>query len=227
MKNLLSIMLLAIMVCCWSCSGGEDVPAPTPTPEANKVEISTSAPVVEQKGGTATVSFTTNAAWTASVSASTSWLSVSPTSGSAGIHTLTITTTENDTYDERNATVTIKAGNASKNITVTQKQKDALIVTSNKVEMGAEGGNFTVEVKANVKYQYEIEEAAQSWLALDASRALTTSSLKFKVQKNEKTSQRIGTIIISFEELRQEIEVIQNANFTSEGNIEDMPEQEF
>ena len=154
MKNMLSIMLLAIMVCCWSCSGGEDVPAPTPTPEANKVEISTSAPVVEQKGGTATVSFTTNAAWTASVSASTSWLSVSPASGSAGTHTLTITTTENDTYDERNASITIKAGNASKNITVTQKQKDALIVTSNKMEIGAEGGEFTIEAKKKTVHAF-------------------------------------------------------------------------
>jgi VCBS repeat-containing protein len=133
----------------------------------------------------------------------------------------------NETYNERNAAITFTSGDKQQIVTVTQKQKDALIVTSNKVEMGADGGYFTVEVKANVKYQYEIEEAAQSWLALDASRALTTSSLKFKVQKNEKTSQRIGTIIISFEELRQEIEVIQNANFTSEGNIEDMPEQEF
>ena len=196
MKNMLSIMLLAIMVCCWSCSGGEDVPAPTPTPEANKVEISTSAPVVEQKGGTATVSFTTNAAWTASVSASTSWLSVSPASGSAGTHTLTITTTENDTYDERNASITIKAGNASKNITVTQKQKDALILTSNKVEIGAEGGEFTIEAKANVSLTYEIEESAKEWISAGESRALTTKTLKFNAKANEKDEPRQGTITL-------------------------------
>ena len=52
MKNILSILFLAMMACCWSCSGGgEDVPTPTPTPkpETNKIEISTSAPVIEQK----------------------------------------------------------------------------------------------------------------------------------------------------------------------------------
>ena len=47
MKNLLSIMLLAIMVCCWSCSGGEEeiptpTPTPNPTPENNQTNTSDS-----------------------------------------------------------------------------------------------------------------------------------------------------------------------------------------
>ena len=141
MKDTLRFLLWIMMVCFWSCSSeGEDIPEPTPKPDSNKIEISGSVPTMEQKGSTATITFTTNAAWTASVSSSTSWLKVSPTSGVAGTHTLTFTTAENDTYDERNAAVTIQAGSVSKNITITQKQKDALIVTSNKVEMGAEGG---------------------------------------------------------------------------------------
>ena len=42
MRDFLRIMFLTMMVCCWSCSGGEeDVPTPTPTPkpENNKIEI--------------------------------------------------------------------------------------------------------------------------------------------------------------------------------------------
>ena len=199
MKDFLRILLLAMVICCWSCSGGgEDVPTPTPTPkpETNKIEISTSAPVVEQKGGTATISFTTNAAWTANVGTSTSWLKVSPTSGVAGSHTLTITTEENNTYDERNATLTIKAGNASQNITVTQKQKDGLIVTSNKVEVGAEGGDFSIETKANVNVTYEIEEAAKDWISASESRGLTAKNLKFNAKANDKTERRQGNIIL-------------------------------
>lgn len=180
MKNYLHILLLVMMVCCWSCSdGGEDIPTPTPKPETNKVEISSSAPVVEQKGGTTTISFTTNAAWTASVGSSTSWVTVSPASGTAGTHTLTLTTAENDTYDERNATLTIKAGNASQNVTITQKQKDALIVNSNKVEIDAEGGNFSIEAKTNVNVTYEIEESAKDWITASESRGLGTKTLNF------------------------------------------------
>ena len=198
MKDLLHILLLAMIVCCWSCSGGEEEPIPTPTPkpESNKIEITTSAPVVEQKGGTATVSFTTNAVWTASVSTTTSWVSVSPSSGAAGTHTLTVTTAENDTYDERNATLTIKAGNASQNLTITQKQKDALTVTSNKVEIGSEGGTFSIEAKANVSVSYEIEEAAKKWISASESRGLTTKTLNFTAKANDKIERRQGNIIL-------------------------------
>ena len=215
MKNTLHFLLWLLMVCCWSCSsGGEDgpIPTPTPKPESNKIEISGSNPVVEQKAGTATITFTTNAAWTASVGTSTSWLSVSPASGAAGTHTLTVTAQENDTYDERNATVTIKAGSVSKNITVTQKQKDALIVTSNKVEIGAEDGEFFIEVKANVKFEYEIEEAAQSWITSDGSRALTTSVLKFKALENENTYKREGKIIIHSGEFSETVTIYQEGS---------------
>lgn len=199
MRDFLRIMFLTMMVCCWSCSGGEeDVPTPTPTPkpENNKIEISTSAPVVEQKGGTISVSFTTNAAWTANVGTSTSWLKVSPTSGATGSHTLTITTEENNTYDERNATLTIKAGNASQNLTITQKQKDGLTVTSNKVEIGAEGGDFSIEAKANVIVTYEIEESAKEWISASESRGLTAKTLNFTAKANEEKENRQGNIIL-------------------------------
>ena len=119
MKDMLHVLLWIMMACFWSCSSeDEDISKP----ESNKIEISSSVPVVIQKEGKATVTFSTNAAWTASVSSSTSWLKVSPTSGAAGTHTLTLTAEENDTYDERNATITIKAGSVSTKITVTQKR---------------------------------------------------------------------------------------------------------
>ena len=197
MKDFLRILLLTMIVCCWSCSdGGEDVPTPAPKPETTKIEITTSAPVVEQKGGTATISFTTNAAWTANVGTSTSWLKVSPTSGVAGTHTLTVTTSENDTYDERNASITIKAGNASKSITVTQKQKDGLTVTSNKVEIGSNGGDFSIEAKANVSVTYDIEESAKDWISAVESRGLTAKTLNFTAKANDKIECRQGNITL-------------------------------
>ena len=160
MKKLVYLLLPIWILSCWSCSSGSDEPVvkpdPTPIPQ-DKVEVTTSEPVMEQKGGTASVSFTTNAAWTANVSSSTSWCSVSPSSGTAGTHVLTVTSTANDTYDERNATVTINAGKASKSFTVTQKQKDALTVTSAKNEFTAEGGELVIEVKANISFETIID----------------------------------------------------------------------
>ena len=131
MKNMLHILLLTMIICYWSCgSGGEDVPTPTPTPkpeEKPKVEVTTSAPVLTQEGGTASVTFTSTAAWTIDVTEgrAVSWCTVSPTSGGKGTNTLTITTVGNDTYEERNAKVTIKAGATTQSFIITQKAAPA------------------------------------------------------------------------------------------------------
>ena len=202
MKNILSILLLAMMACCWSCSGGgEDVPTPTPTPkpeEKPKIELTTAAPVAPQEGGSATVTFTSTEAWTIDVTEgrAVSWCSVTPTSGSKGTNTLTITTTGNDTYDERNAKITIKAGATNQTFTITQKQKDGLTVTSNKVEVKAEGGDIAIEVKANVSVTYEIEESAKDWISANESRGLTTKTLNFTAKANEKEERRQGNIVL-------------------------------
>lgn len=217
MKDLLHILLLAMIVCCWSCSGGEEEPTPTPTPkpeEKPKIELTTTVPVAPQEGETVTVTFTSTEAWTIDVAEgrAVSWCNVSPTSGSKGTNTLTITTTANDTYDERNAKVTIKAGTTSQSFTITQKQKDGLTVTSNKVEVDANGGDIAIEVKANVKFEYEIEKDAQSWITTNDSRALTASTLKFKVSENEETSKREGKIVIRSGELSETVTIYQEGS---------------
>ena len=202
MKALTVMLASLFMFGCIGCSsGGSDEPAPTPKPEEQpKIEIPSSQanPVIAQEGGQSTLSFTTTANWTASVASTRAagWCTVSPTSGSAGSVTLTITTTANDTYDERNATITLKAGSTSKSFTVKQKQRDALMVTSNKIELTADGGEAKVEIKANVAFNYEIAQEAKGWISAPNTRALTTTSLKFHVAENEEMSKREGKITI-------------------------------
>ena len=218
MKHL-NLLLMCIFVC-WSCSsGGNDEPIPPKPDDKPVIEMpsSQSSPVVGQTGGTVTVSFTTNAAWTATVSETATraatWINISPTSGNAGSHTLTITTTENDTYDERNATVILKAGSTSKTFTVNQKQKDALTVTSSKIELTAIGGQATIEVKANVQYQYEIEQAAQSWITRAAvARGLTSSSLVLDVAENGNTEKREGKITLRSGNLTETVTIYQEGS---------------
>ncbi len=171
-------------------------------------------PVVGSDGGTSTVTFTASGDWTASVSAVTrtlDWLSVSPTQGGAGTVTLQISAQPNESYDERNAAVLLTCGNAQQTITVTQKQKDALLVNSHKVEMDAEGGTFGIELQANVTVTYEIEESAKSWLTAVSSstRGLTTSTLSFQVAENPDVSVRQAVITLRGNDLREEVTVYQ------------------
>lgn len=172
-------------------------------------------PVIGSSGGTSTVTFTASGDWTASVSAVTrtlDWLSVSPTQGGAGTVTLQISAQPNESYDERNAAVLLTCGNAQQTITVTQKQKDALLVNSHKVEMDAEGGTFDIELQANVNVTYEIEEAAKDWLTASSSsstRGLTTFTLNFQVAENPEESVRQAVITLQGNDLREEVTVYQ------------------
>ena len=162
-------------------------------------------------GGTSKVTITSSAAWTAEFvnDRADDWCSIDSTSGSAGTSTLTITATANDTLDDRTASVVVKSGTLSKTINVSQKQKDALTVTSSKFEVDAEGGEVVVEVKANIDFEYAIDDVAMDWISYEGTRAIQTSTLVFKVAKNDDTEKREGKITIESGEFSEEVMIYQ------------------
>lgn len=196
-RNLFVLPVLGLLLMlCQGCSEDKEENPPAPESPSITVESEEDIPVFDTAGGTLALTFTTTSNWTASVDgAASGWLSVSPASGEAGTHTLSLVTTANDSYDERNASVTITSGSVKKTLTVTQKQKDALILTSNKVEVDAEGGDFSIKLQANVEVTYEIESGAQTWLTPVArSRGLTSSVLAFHAEANEEAEARQAVI---------------------------------
>lgn len=206
--QLLFVMLLMVVSAC----GGSDDEITPPEPETPAITIPDSEnlrPVLNQGGGTVSISFTATADWTASLinTRAESWITVTPNSGSKGKNEITITTTANETYDERNATVVLKCGSVSKNIVVTQKQKDALTVTSSKYEVDSKGGNISVEVKANINFEVEVKA---DWIKqTEKTRALVTSNLNFTIEPNETGDKREGEIIIKSGELSETVKVYQ------------------
>lgn len=125
-----------------------------------------------------------------------SWCTASQLSGEGTDATsVDITVKPNDTYDERNATLTLTSGNLKRTIRVVQKQKDALLLSSAKVEIPIKGGSFTIDVKANVGFDYEIPEQFASWIHKAESRALQTTSVSFTVEPNGDASKREGYIV--------------------------------
>ena len=115
-------------------------------------------PVFTPEGGTASVSFTSGGDWSASLSneRAAEWISFTPTSGKKGKNTLSITVKPNETSDELNASIILKSGSKSVTIVATQKQKNALTVTSDKFEIAGAGGEVEVEVKANIDFEVDL-----------------------------------------------------------------------
>ena len=221
MKKTFRFAVAFLCLCsCWlaGCSSEKDETPVEPSKPTIELAVSESlTPTVGTEGGTTTLTFTASGSWTASVNAVTravDWVSVQPTSGEAGTVTLRITTQANDTYDERNAVIRLTCGTAQQTVTLTQKQRDALIVTSNKVEIDAVGGAFSVELQANVSVSYEIEESAKEWItaATKGTRGLTTSTLSFEAAENPDEAPRQATITLKGEGLTETVTVYQSGS---------------
>ena len=70
----------------------------------------------------------------------------------------------NEGVDDRNVVLNLTAGDLTRSIVVTQKQKDAITLTTAKFEVDKNGGEIQVEVKANVSYEVIIPEQYLRWI---------------------------------------------------------------
>lgn len=144
------------------------------------------------------ITFNSNMDWNIEVPQNIDWCKVSPTSGNAGTQNVTISVSDNETYDDRSAVLRFCVGDSTKTIIVNQKQLDALTLTADKFEVPQEGGNIDVEVKSNIDFTYVIPEEFASWIHASSrgSRALTSHHLSFSISASEEYEKREGQIII-------------------------------
>ena len=173
---------------------------------------STPAPVIEARGGSATIGFTSAAEWSAAKAAEADWLTLSPATGSAGHGQITVTAAASTSHDQRNASVVITSGSVEKRFTVTQKQLDALTATSKKVELPVEGGEFQIKLLTNLgSVEVEIEPSAAEWITPSAATyGLESRVLRFNAAENPSTRSREGRIVLSAGTLTETVTVYQS-----------------
>ena len=170
--------------------------------------------------GTRTLSFSAGRSWRISLTGADTrtaadWCTVTPSSGGAGDASVTVSTQENTGYDSRSVKLTLVTGGIEKSFTVSQKQKDALTLTASRFEIGKEGGNVQVEVKANIAFEVEIPEADRSWISQVNTRGLVSANLTFAVAPNQGPAGREGEIVIRSGSLSEKLRI------TQEGNCDD------
>lgn len=207
----MAILAIGIYTNFISCS---DDGKESPIPNQPAIEEFTQSNMnFTEKVNEQTFTFTTNADWTISVApikGGENWCTASPTQGNAGNQTVKIAVVENSTYDDRSVTVTLKSGTESKSFVVTQKQKDALLLTSDKVEINQTGGDFTIEVKANINYTAIIGEDCKDWIKEKSNtRTLSTTTKTYSAAVNEDNEKREGTITFTNGTLSETVHIYQ------------------
>ena len=213
MKNTWHLLACLMLLVACSDDKVEDETTITLPPETETlfekgVNFTTSA-------GTQSLEFTATENW--NITAATTrngekWYQVYPTSGGAGKAEISISVEDNDSYDERSVAITINAGKTKKTLMVAQKQKNALLISSERREVKQEGGTIDVEVEANVEYKAIIADDCQSWIKPAAStttRGLKASTISFKIEMNGEREKREGEIYITDGTLTETVKVYQ------------------
>lgn len=130
-----------------------------------------------------------------SVSVSDTWVKQAGTKGLAK-NTLIFNVEENTTYDNRRATITIKSqtgGVPDQVITVSQAQKDALLVKDSNFTLPYGGGGIDVPVEANVSFEVTPDV---DWIHHVSTKALSNSTVSLTIDENTTFSTREGKIEI-------------------------------
>lgn len=229
-RLLFSMAVLGLLTTLSSCSE-DDAPAEIiPNPDS-EIYFTKSLDFTSDSGE-AILSFTTNKDWSIDVSQSggdVSWCTVFPNKGKAGENQVLVKAKRNEGGDDRNVVLNLTAGDLIKYILVTQKQKDAITLTTAKFEIDRNGGEIQVEVKANVSYEVVIPEQYQSWIhkGSGSGQIITGSNehnqmqesatrtgmdrtvQKFYISKSEEYDKREGEIIFRSDELEEILKVYQ------------------
>lgn len=182
--NLLSLLIFVGIVVLFisSCQKAPEITITGPA----SIELS-------EDGSSGTITFTANRDWSASWT--DSWVSVSPSSGSASKDPVTVTLRcgANTTYDDRTATVTIKAEDITQTITVRQPANLGVVLPSQSYELASDTRSIDVTVQANVEYSVVISD---SWIKLNGTKALSSKTFSFSIEENTTYDPRSATIII-------------------------------
>ncbi len=194
-------LFIAIAAAAIACKPAEQI-----VPEV-KVNSTSEDLVIPTEGGEVQIAFEANVEWTATLdAASKDWCTLSPDKGSAGVAGVKLIASENATNDNRVATVTIKAQTASKTVSVTQLQKDALVVSVDKAfEIPADGGQVKFSVAHNVNLTVT---PGADWIV--QTKAMQDTEMVFDIAANTGAA-REANIVVSSGDLKGEVVVKQEA----------------
>lgn len=157
---LLTVLSSLLFVAC--SEGGDDVrPCPfTVTSSQEHVALAC------DKNSRLTVRFTAAENWQASVDAD--WATVTPMTGSAGEHAVSLVAKSfNNTGTVRQGTLTFTSASGSITVPFTQDKTDVVNLEQSKYSVGTEGGELSVHFSSNIRGYKELvvsQAAAPTWI---------------------------------------------------------------
>ena len=149
--------------------------------------------------GQATVVFHCNRRWSAAFvnDRASQWCSMPATEGRGGTVSVIVRVSQNTDYDERSASIVFTCDDVTRTLVVTQKQKDALLLESNRLDVPYEGGTYELHFRTNVDFKVSVAEDAASWISQSRTKGLTSHTAIFQIDANNTLKARQGEVVVS------------------------------
>lgn len=143
------------------------------------------------------------------------WISIVRTKGLSS-RNYTIAIAKNETYDNREGSITFKQknGSLSGTVKVNQSQTDGLIAEKTEYIISYEEQQLNIKVASNIEFEVYIDEDCRSWLSRVQTKGLTEETITFQVTKNE-GDERTGKIIFKSSTIQETVLIRQRV----EGNV--------
>lgn len=195
------IVLLISVLALTACSKRDD-------PVIPKITLPKTEMFFAKTGGTETLYIQSNVTLELKTK-DESWCHVAPTSStSTTVYKYTVTIDPNPNTEERSTTITVKGGDITETVTVTQAATDGLIVEQTTFnDVPAEGADIQVKLTANGDLSVICND---SWITESATKAMVKQTRTFKIDANY-GSARSGSITITLGGLTETVTINQLA----------------
>lgn len=174
--------------------------------------LTTDKQTIGSQGGPFTVEVQCNVDYTVELPDAPEWLrEVTSGTSETGLHRFEAD--PNEDYDNRTARIvfTNRTFGLSRTFTLTQMQKNAILIAEESYPIAATGGKLNFEVNANVDFRIELSETWIRQTLSSTSRGLVEKSLHFIIDPNPKSEPREATIHLTSDDVEQIITIRQEA----------------
>ena len=164
--------------------------------KGNIIDIIKDSYIVDENGGLLDVSVNSNVEFTVNIpEEAASWIETV----FAG-ETTRFSIKANDSYDERTAVIAFMGtdGETNKEISITQLQKNAILLTSSVFDISAEEQTVTLIFTANVNVNVDIPDDV-SWVSYALTKAMSERTVELSVMANDSPEKRTAVVTLTDE----------------------------
>ena len=184
---------------------------------------------VDMAGGTVTVNMESNISFDVKIPDGCDWITMPTASKTRSTKTTAVVfrVSENTTYKDREAVITIsnKEANASIGIYIHQPFTTTFNVDKAEAEVPMEGGTVIANVESNISYEVKIPSDCD-WISLESgsrTRAAKTSVVMFRVAANTSGRDRSAIVTIGNSTVGVSAALTIKQPFTSNFNVDSTP----